>query len=89
MSPAQLLHTSQQHERALVPVGVVPELQMYGWWRLASGAIVELRRFQTEEGQAQVVVRTINEDGEMSPGEFVLTLRFLRMHGKPVMRAAR
>lgn len=72
-----------------VPVGVAPLVEIYSWWRLASGNIVELRRFQTVEGQPQCVVRDVNADGEMAPGEYVLTLRFLRAHGKPVMRAAR
>lgn len=72
-----------------IPVGVAPPMNIYDWWELASGKLVELRRFQDVDGQAQVVVRDVNEDGEMAQGEYVLTLRFLRAHGKPRMRATR
>ncbi len=72
-----------------IPVGVAPTLEIYSWWELVSGKLIELRRFQTVDGQAQVVVRDVNEDGELAQGEYVLTLRFLRAHGKPRMRATR
>ena len=66
---------------SVVPSGPIPALTVYSWWRLAFGQIVEIRKFQTVDGQAQCVVRYIYNNAELAPGEFTLTLRFLRMHG--------
>lgn len=74
---------------APIPRGVVPPLVVYSWWRLPSQQIVEVRRLLTVDGHAECVVRNVNDDAELAPWEYTLTLRFLRAHAKPVMRAGR
>lgn len=56
---------------------------LYQWWKLPSGQVVELRRI-TGQRNPEVIVRNINQDGEMAPGEYSLTLRFLVNHAQKV-----
>lgn len=56
---------------------------LYQWWRLPSGQIVELRKIEGQRAP-ECTVRNVNEDGELAPGEYVLTLRFLVTHGRKV-----
>lgn len=60
-----------------------PQLSLYDWWLLPSGQIVELRKISGEHNP-EVVVRNVNSDGEMAPGEYCLTLRFLVTRAKRV-----
>lgn len=53
-----------------------PEVQLYSWWRMPSGQVAELRRIEGSQ-HAEVVVRYLNENGEMGPAEHRHTLRFL------------
>ncbi|MNX93674.1 hypothetical protein D3C86_1258690 [compost metagenome] len=73
----------------IVPLEPGPRqsLTMYSWWTLPSGQIVEARRIVGEH-HPEVVVRNVNKDGELAPGEYQLTLTFLVRHGKQV-RVAR
>jgi hypothetical protein len=59
------------------------QASLYQWWKLPSGQVVELRRIVGQHNP-EVVVRNVNENGEMAPGEYVLTLRFLVNHGQKV-----
>lgn len=58
---------------------------LYKRFRMPSGKLLEVRRVQEGE-RPEVVVREVNDDDELSPGEFVLSLRFLLGHGKEVPR---
>lgn len=69
----QPLHVPRMHHGA----------ELYQWWKLPSGQVVELRRIVGQH-TPECVVRNINADGEMAPGEYVLTLRFLVAHGRRV-----
>lgn len=60
-----------------------PELLLYTWWQLPSGQVVELRKIVGEHNP-EVVVRNVNDDGEMAAGEYCLTLRFLVTRAKRV-----
>ena len=60
-------------------------IYLYGWWQLPSGAVVEVRKI-TGESNPECVVRRLNADAEMEPGEFVLRLSFLAKHGKQVTK---
>jgi len=53
-----------------------PDVSLYSWWKLPSGQVVELRRILGTHAP-EVVVRNVNDDGEMAAGEYNLTLRFL------------
>ena len=59
------------------------QVELYQWWSLPSGQVVELRRIAGQQNP-ECTVRNINAEGEMAPGEYVLTLRFLVKHGKKV-----
>lgn len=76
----------------LIPQGLVPSVAVYSWWRLPSGKVVEIRRIVNDgpvKGRGvECVVRDVGEDGELAPGEYSLTLRFLCMHASPVRVAA-
>ncbi|WP_213956310.1 hypothetical protein [Variovorax sp. dw_954] len=63
--------------------GNAPRPELYQWWELPSGQCVELRRIVGHHNP-EAVVRNVNADGEMAPGEYVLTLRFLVTHGRKV-----
>ncbi|CAN7472595.1 hypothetical protein LJR130_003819 [Variovorax sp. LjRoot130] len=63
--------------------GPRPQVSLYQWWKLPSGQVVELRRIAGQHNP-EVTVRNVNENGEMAPGEYVLTLRFLVNHGQKV-----
>lgn len=65
--------------------GLRPQVGLYQWWKLPSGQIVELRRIVGQHNP-EVVVRNVNENGEMAPGEYQLALRFLVNHGQKVKR---
>ena len=50
-----------------------------------TGKLIEVRK--VEEGQRpEVVVREVNDDDELSPGEYNFTLEFLLKHGREVRR---
>ena len=57
--------------------------ELYQWWELPSGQVVELRRIAGQHAP-ECTVRNVNADGEMAAGEYVLTLRFLVTYGKKV-----
>jgi hypothetical protein len=71
----------------LVPVDPRPRpawsIERYSWWTLPSGQLIEVRRIEGEH-QPEVVVRNINENSEMAPGEYRLRLAFLVRFGKQV-----
>lgn len=73
----------------VIPVEPGPRqpLTVYSWWTLPSGQVVEVRKIEGEH-QPEVVVRNINENSELAPGEYRLRLSFLVRHGKQV-RVAR
>lgn len=60
-------------------------LELYQWWRLPSGQVVEVRRIEGVSAP-ECVVRNLNDDGEMASGEYSLTLRFLVTRAKRVKR---
>lgn len=60
-------------------------LDLYQWWKLPSGQVVEVRRI-VGAGTPECVVRNVNTDGEMAAGEYSLTLRFLVTRAKKVKR---
>ena len=63
-----------------------PPVTLYSWWCLPSGQGVDVRRI-TGQHNPEVVVRNVNDDGEMAAGEYVLTLPFLVKHGRRVVKA--
>lgn len=58
---------------------------LYQWWRLPSNQIVEIRRI-AGAANPECVVRNINADGEMSHGEYALSLRFIVLYGEQVKK---
>lgn len=60
-------------------------LELYQWWKLPSGQVVEVRRI-VGTSAPECVVRNLNDDGEMASGEYNLTLRFLVTRAKKVKR---
>ncbi len=73
----------------VVPVERGPRgsMELYSWWTLPSGQVVEVRRIVGEH-HPEVVVRNVNENSELAAGEYSLALTFLVRHGKQV-RVAR
>ncbi|MFM9424369.1 hypothetical protein RCH10_000797 [Variovorax sp. GrIS 2.14] len=59
--------------------------ELYQWWRLPSMQVIEIRRI-AGTASPECVVRNVNADGEMSTGEYVLSLRFIVIHGKQVKK---
>ncbi len=59
-----------------VPTHRPDDVILYGWYEMPSGQIAELRRIVGTHNP-EVVVRYVNSDGEMAPGEHHHTLRFL------------
>ena len=58
---------------------------LYKRFVLPSHKMVEVRK--VEEGQRpECVVREVNDDNELSPGEFNLTLQFLLTQAREVRR---
>jgi hypothetical protein len=58
---------------------------LYTWFLLPSGRMVEVRKI-TGDHKPVVVVRYVNDNGELAHGEFVLLLSFLVQHGKAVAK---
>lgn len=58
---------------------------LYKRFRMPSGKLLEVRRVE-EGAHPEVVVREVNDDDELSPGEFNLSLRFILAHGREVRR---
>jgi len=79
--------TTRAPQVIAVEPGVRSALQLYQWWTLPSGQVVEVRKIEGEH-QPEVVVRNINENSEMAPGEYKLRLTFLVRFCKQV-RVAR
>jgi hypothetical protein len=71
----------------LIPVDPGPRpskpIERYSWWLLPSGQLIEVRKIEGEH-QPEVVVRNINENSEMAPGEYKLRMAFLVRFGKQV-----
>jgi len=51
-------------------------LEVHQWFRMPSGRIAEVQRFETVDGMATVVVRYLNDDGDLmrGSGEFTMSL---------------
>jgi hypothetical protein len=60
-------------------------LCLYKRFRMPSGNLLEVRRV-TDGAHPEVVVRKVDENDKLSPGEFNLTLRFLLAYGREVRR---
>lgn len=56
------------------------------WFRLPSGKVVEVCGTKGPR-HVEVVLRYLDDDGAMAPGEFQLSLEFLLKHGKRVVVA--
>lgn len=61
-------------------------LERAQWFRMPTGRIAEIQRFETVGGTAVVVVRYLNDDGDLvrGSGEFTLTLSAFRKIAKRV-----
>lgn len=58
---------------------------LYRRFTLPSKMLIEVRRVE-EGAHPEVVVREVNDDDELSPGEFNLKLEFVAKYGKEVRR---
>lgn len=50
-------------------------LMEHQWYRMPSGRIAEVQRFETVDGMSAVVVRYLNDDGDLVRGSGEFTLR--------------
>ena len=64
---------------------------IYSFFQLPSGKLVQVRKvskLEPEDTQPAALVRYVNDDGELSPGEFHLSVRFLMQKARKVMSLA-
>jgi hypothetical protein len=50
-------------------------LEVHQWFRMPSGRVAEIQRFETADGMAAVVVRYLNDDGDLVRGSGEFTMR--------------
>lgn len=50
-------------------------LEVHQWFRMPSGRVAEIQRFETVDDLAAVVVRYLNDDGDLARGSGEFTLR--------------
>jgi hypothetical protein len=50
-------------------------LEVHQWFRMPSGRIAEVQRFETVDDMAAVVVRYLNDDGDLVRGSGEFTMR--------------
>lgn len=50
-------------------------LEVHQWFRMPSGRVAEIQRFETVDDMAVVVVRYLNDDGDLVRGSGEFTMR--------------
>jgi hypothetical protein len=65
---------------------MTPSVSKGQWFKLPRGKVAEVCMVKTGH-RPEVVLRYLDNDGAMAPGEFVLTLEFLLKHGARVIVA--